>query len=96
MPRAQGESRSAPASATPSAATDVGGLSFEQALAELEGIVKRLEEGQGQLEEAIVAYDRGIRLKQHCEAKLKDAKARIERIVQGSDGAPAVKPMDAG
>ncbi len=50
---------------------DIAGLSFEQALEQLEEIVKRLEAGQGKLDEAIDSYERGAALKRHCEAKLK-------------------------
>lgn len=75
---------------------DIAGLSFEAAMAELEAIVKGLESGETGLEEAITAYERGARLKQHCEGKLKEAEARIERIALGRDGVPAgTEPMDA-
>lgn len=65
---------------------DVTALSFEQALAELEEIVRRLESGSAQLDEAIAAYERGAALKRHCEAKLQEAQTRVERIVLGPDG----------
>ena len=66
---------------------DVSRLSFEDALAELETIVRRLEEGAGRLEDAIVAYERGVTLQRHCDAKLQEAQSRVERIVLGRDGA---------
>ena len=50
--------------------TDVSALSFEDALAELEQIVRGLESGQQKLEDAITAYERGAALRRHCEAKL--------------------------
>lgn len=59
---------------------DVAAMTFEDALAELEGIVQRLEQGRGALDEAIDAYERGSALRRHCENKLKDARARVERI----------------
>ncbi len=65
---------------------DIRRLSFEEALAELESIVRALEEGQGKLDEAIDAFQRGSHLKRHCEAKLSEARARIDRIVQRTDG----------
>ncbi len=65
---------------------DVKSLSFEDALKQLEEIVARLERGQVELEESISIYERGAALKAHCEKKLKDAQARIEKIVVG-DGA---------
>ncbi|HMA50336.1 MAG TPA: exodeoxyribonuclease VII small subunit [Magnetospirillaceae bacterium] len=73
---------------------DIAGLSFEEALAELERIVRQLEEGKGPLDAAIDAYSRGSLLKRHCEAKLAEAQARVDRIVLGSDGAPGLQPAD--
>ncbi len=55
-------------------------LSFEDALAELEEIVNRLEGGQGSLNDAIEAYERGSILKRHCQARLEEARLRVERI----------------
>ena len=69
-------------------------LSFEDALSELEKIVRRLEEGKGKLDDAIKAYERGSLLKRHCEAKLHEAQVRVEKIVLGPDGAPDVEPLD--
>ncbi len=73
---------------------DIAGLSFEEALAELERIVRQLEEGKGPLDAAIDAYSRGSLLKRHCEAKLAEAQARVDRIVLGPDGAPSTQPAD--
>ena len=69
-------------------------LSFEDALSELEKIVRRLEEGKGKLDDAIKAYERGSYLKRHCEAKLHEAQVRVEKIVLGPDGATDVEPLD--
>ena len=69
-------------------------LSFEDALSELEKIVRRLEEGKGKLDDAIKAYERGSFLKRHCEAKLHEAQVRVEKIVLGPDGATDVAPLD--
>jgi exodeoxyribonuclease VII small subunit len=71
----------------------VADLSFEEALAELDGIVKRLEGGQGQLAEAIAAYERGAALRQHCEARLAEAEARVEQIFARADGSLATRPF---
>ena len=68
--------------------SDIDSLSFEAALAELEKIVKTLEQGQAPLDESIELYQRGDRLKRHCEARLKAAQARIEQISIGADGQP--------
>ncbi len=66
---------------------DIAAMSFEEALAELEQIVRRLEGGQVKLDEAIQSYERGAQLKQHCERKLNEAQQRVDRIVIGPDGA---------
>jgi exodeoxyribonuclease VII small subunit len=64
-------------------------MSFESALKELETIVARLEQGEVDLEDSIALYERGQALKSHCEAKLKSAESRLEKIVQGAGG-PAI------
>ena len=66
-------------------------LSFEEALAELEGIVRQLEAGEAELEKSIAIYERGAALKAHCEARLKSAELKVEQIVQGAGG-PATEP----
>lgn len=72
-------------------------LSFEDALARLESIVQRLESGQAPLEESISLYEQGAALKAHCEARLKDAQLRVEKIVVGPDGqAKGVEPAEFG
>jgi exodeoxyribonuclease VII small subunit len=71
---------------------DIIAMSFEDALAELEQIVRRLEAGQVKLDEAIRCYERGARLKRHCEAKLDEAQQRVDRIVVGPDGAITTRP----
>ena len=65
---------------------DVAGLSFELALQELESIVKTLEEGKGGLALAIEQYERGTALRRHCEAKLSEAEAKVQAIVEGPQG----------
>ena len=61
-------------------------MSFEEALAELEGIVKQLEAGEVELEKSIAIYERGASLKAHCESRLKSAELKVEQIVQGAEG----------
>jgi exodeoxyribonuclease VII small subunit len=73
---------------------DIAALSFEEALAELEQIVRGLEAGKVKLDEAVGAYERGAQLKRHCEAKLAEAKAKVERIVLSADGTPTTAPLD--
>lgn len=76
----------------PGVPPDIAAMSFEDALAELEQIVRRLEGGQVKLDEAILSYERGAQLKQHCERKLNEAQQRVERIVIGPDGAVTAEP----
>ena len=71
---------------------DVAAMSFEDALAELEQIVRKLEGGQVKLDEAILSYERGAQLKRHCERKLNEAQQRVDRIVIGPDGAVTTEP----
>ena len=73
---------------------DVSTMSFEDALAELEQIVRGLEGGQQKLEDAISAYERGAVLRKHCEAKLAEAEARVAAIVRTNDGGITTRPMD--
>jgi exodeoxyribonuclease VII small subunit len=61
-------------------------LPFEDALAELEAIVKRLEGGQAKLEDAIADYERGATLRAHCERKLAEAEAKVRAVIAGPDG----------
>ena len=65
---------------------EIATQSFEDALAELERIVRGLEGGQQKLEDAIGAYERGALLRRHCEAKLAEAEARVQAIVVAADG----------
>ena len=75
----------------------VEGLTFEQALARLEAIVRKLEGGEASLEDSIGLYEEGTRLKRQCDAKLAQAQARIEKIQLGGDGQPAgTTAFDAG
>jgi exodeoxyribonuclease VII small subunit len=77
------------------APADIAALPFERALEELEAIVRRLERGDVPLEDSIAIYERGEALKKHCEALLKRAEARIEKITVGPDGqATGATPLD--
>jgi len=79
--------------AEPHVPADIVKLSFEEALQELEQIVKRLEGGTGKLDDAIQSYERGTLLKRHCEAKLREAQARVEKIVIAPDGSAKTEPL---
>lgn len=73
---------------------DIRKLSFEDALEELEDIVRTLEEGSGALDDSIKAYERGAMLKKHCEQKLSEARTRVDKIVMGPDGEVSGEPAD--
>ena len=74
---------------------DIKSLSFEKALALLEEIVAKLESGRVDLEESIKIYERGEALRKHCETKLAEAEARIEKITLGANGKPTgTTPLD--
>ena len=68
-------------------------MSFEEALTELESIVKSLENGDVALEDSIKSYERGIVLKKHCEGKLKEAQEKIEKISINEDGEVSTEPF---
>jgi exodeoxyribonuclease VII small subunit len=73
---------------------DIAAMSFEAALQELETIVRQLEEGKGALDDAITAYERGALLKRHCETKLSEAQAKVDKIVLAPDGTVSAAPAD--
>ncbi|MGO9698540.1 MAG: exodeoxyribonuclease VII small subunit [Xanthobacteraceae bacterium] len=74
---------------------DVGQLSFERAIEELESIVKRLEEGRVPLEESVAIYERGEALKRRCEDLLRQAEARVQKITLDAAGNPTgTEPLD--
>tara|TARA_Y100000588_G_scaffold318999_1_gene348830 strand:+ start:157 stop:561 length:405 start_codon:yes stop_codon:yes gene_type:complete len=76
--------------------SQISEMSFEQALRELEGVVRRLESGDVPLDESITLYERGEELRKACQSRLDAAQARIEKIVAGTDGTPAgTQPFDA-
>lgn len=71
-------------------------MTFEEALAALEGIVQQLERGDVPLDQSITLYERGEALRAACQQRLDAAQARIERIVTGTDGqATGTRPFDA-
>jgi exodeoxyribonuclease VII small subunit len=74
---------------------DIKAMSFETALGELEQIVGTLEAGKAPLAESIAIYERGEALKSHCEALLKQAEARIEKITLKNGAAAGTEPLDA-
>ena len=75
--------------------SDIKSMSFEQALKELETIVDRLEKGDVELEASILIYERGEALKTHCEALLRKAEAKVEKIALNASGQPTgTEPLD--
>ncbi len=78
------------------ATSDISKMTFEDALRALEDVVKRLESGEVPLDESISLYEQGEKLRQHCQARLDSAQARIEKIVAGPDGkATGTAPFDS-
>jgi len=74
--------------------TEIEKLSFEEALSQLEDIVRQLESGSGKLDDAITAYEKGALLKRHCEAKLAEAKAKVDKISLAPDGSVSAQPTE--
>lgn len=76
-------------------AGNVAGLTFDAALAELDSVVKALESGGQPLEEALVLYERGVALHEHCARLLADAELRVRRLVERAGGALETVAADA-
>ncbi len=75
--------------------SDITALSFEDALRALEDIVRKLEGGEVPLDSSIALYERGEKLRQHCQARLDAAQLKIEQIIAGADGqAVCTRPFD--
>lgn len=85
-------SQGAPVSETP---TDIDRMSFDQALAELQGVVGRLETGGLPLESGIELYERGVALHAHCARLLTQAELRVQRLVDGGGGRLAAVDLRA-
>ena len=67
---------------------DISAMSFEDAMKELEATVGKLETGEATLEESIALYERGAKLRAHCEKRLREAEERVEKITLSADGRP--------
>jgi len=72
---------------------EITALGFEEAMKELEKIVRDLESGQVKLDDAVKAYERGAALKQHCESKLQEARTKVEKIT-GAGKNLGLEPVD--
>ncbi len=74
---------------------DTEPVRFEQALAELDGILRELEDGTTTLDDALLRYERGVALLRHCYGKLKDAEQRVRLLSgTGADGTPDLQPFE--
>ncbi|MGB0798371.1 MAG: exodeoxyribonuclease VII small subunit [Planktomarina sp.] len=77
-------------------ADEFADMTFEVAMAELEQVVTQLERGDVALDDSISLYERGAKLKAHCEAKLKSAEEKVAAITLNADGQPTgTAPLDA-
>lgn len=85
-----------PAAAAAPAPNTTAELSFEQALADLQRTVEQLEKGQVPLADAVSLFERGMQLKQQCESRLAEAKARIDQLVIAGDGSLGTTPFNPG
>ncbi|KGJ02374.1 Exodeoxyribonuclease VII small subunit [Paracoccus halophilus] len=68
--------------------TEINDMSFEEAMKELEATVGKLEHGEATLEESIALYERGAKLRKHCDEVLRKAEERVEKITLAADGQP--------
>ncbi|MBB4285434.1 exodeoxyribonuclease VII small subunit [Roseospira goensis] len=97
-PAAPGSSADPPSGPPSGPPEDIARLSFEEALRALEEIVQHLETGRVDLDAAVAAYERGVWLRKHCEARLGEARAKVERIgtgtSTGADGGVTTAPLD--
>ncbi len=66
----------------------ISDMSFEEAMSELENVVRQLESGDVPLEESIRLYERGAALKARCEEKLKEAEEKVRLITLDGEGRP--------
>lgn len=71
----------------------IAALSYEAALAQLDGLIQRLEGGSIPLDDAIAAYERGVRLARHCEELLDRTERRVSALMIGGDGRPSEQPL---
>ena len=76
-------------------ASKISKMSFEEALGELEEIVRRIESGEVDLDSAIQAYERGAALKKPCDTKLREAEEKVSKIKLDANGTVSEKPVGA-
>lgn len=68
-------------------------MSFEEAMQELEQIVKNIDSGAETLDSAVSSFERGVFLKKHCEQKLSEAKLKIEKITTDGNSLIKLEPL---
>ncbi len=78
----------------PAIAPDIEKMKFEEAMSELEAIVKRLESGESTLDQSIDDYTRGTQLKAHCQKKLDEARLKVEKLSVAPDGHITRQPFE--
>jgi exodeoxyribonuclease VII small subunit len=66
---------------------------FEEALAELEALVRRLEQGELSLEDSLAAFERGMALVRQLGTRLDDVSQRVEVLLRAADGSLASRPL---
>lgn len=69
-------------------------VTFEQAMARLEEIVKQLEQGDAPLEDALALFEEGIRLMKKCTTQLDKAEQKVSKLLAGPDGNPKEEPFE--
>lgn len=74
--------------------TEINEMSFEQAMKELEATVGRLEHGEATLDESIALYERGARLRAHCDTVLRAAEERVEKITLAAGQPTGTVPVE--
>ena len=67
---------------------EIDQMSFEDAMKELESVVGTLEHGDATLDQSIALYERGAKLRAHCERRLRAAEERVEKIMLSAGGEP--------
>lgn len=69
-------------------------VTFEQAMARLEEIVKQLEQGDAPLEDALTLFEEGTRLMKKCTTQLDKAEQKVSKLLAGPDGNPKEEPFE--
>lgn len=69
-------------------------MSFEEALSELEEIVRKIDSGQENLAGAVESFERGVSLKKHCGKMLSDAKLKVEKIIAADENEVKTTSLD--